>query len=145
MIRRPPRSTRTDTLFPYTTLFRSDVCGVALAPVADVEPVETPDSILYSNLMASCVDLPPGTGRLREAQALSLARYLQRKEAIGGAIARRDLEEVEQLLGEAVATAQAADEALEAFVFRAGRERAAALVGLFHLPTRRGAPRRRKS
>src|SRR3546814_1656389 len=29
MIRRPPRSTRTDTLFPYTTLFRSgrDVCG----------------------------------------------------------------------------------------------------------------------
>src|SRR3546814_8186816 len=35
MIRRPPRSTRTDTLFPYTTLFRSSVadikadCGVA--------------------------------------------------------------------------------------------------------------------
>src|SRR3546814_4914239 len=29
MIRRPPRSTRTDTLFPYTTLFRS---GVAVEP-----------------------------------------------------------------------------------------------------------------
>src|SRR3546814_18189109 len=27
MIRRPPRSTRTDTLFPYTTLFRSPICG----------------------------------------------------------------------------------------------------------------------
>src|SRR3546814_14294155 len=27
MIRRPPRSTRTDTLFPYTTLFRSGVQG----------------------------------------------------------------------------------------------------------------------
>src|SRR3546814_16179009 len=27
MIRRPPRSTRTDTLCPYTTLFRSDVPG----------------------------------------------------------------------------------------------------------------------
>src|SRR3546814_5267024 len=26
MIRRPPRSTRTDTLFPYTTLFRSQEC-----------------------------------------------------------------------------------------------------------------------
>src|SRR3546814_15865125 len=25
MIRRPPRSTRTDTLFPYTTLFRSEI------------------------------------------------------------------------------------------------------------------------
>src|SRR3546814_7602497 len=27
MIRRPPRSTRTDTLFPYTTLFRSGIGG----------------------------------------------------------------------------------------------------------------------
>src|SRR3546814_12690810 len=31
MIRRPPRSTRTDTLFPYTTLFRSGP-GVGSAP-----------------------------------------------------------------------------------------------------------------
>src|SRR3546814_2647901 len=31
MIRRPPRSTRTDTLFPYTTLFRSDdIAGIGL-------------------------------------------------------------------------------------------------------------------
>src|SRR3546814_10858633 len=29
MIRRPPRSTRTDTLFPYTTLFRSDASGAS--------------------------------------------------------------------------------------------------------------------
>src|SRR3546814_4059211 len=29
MIRRPPRSTRTDTLFPYTTLFRSQPKGFA--------------------------------------------------------------------------------------------------------------------
>src|SRR3546814_19759673 len=33
MIRRPPRSTRTDTLFPYTTLFRPDNVR-AIAPVA---------------------------------------------------------------------------------------------------------------
>src|SRR3546814_13184590 len=32
MMRRPPRSTRTDTLFPYTTLFRS--AGVELGDVA---------------------------------------------------------------------------------------------------------------
>src|SRR3546814_15065857 len=31
MIRRPPRSTRTDTLFPYTTLFRSPYCHSANA------------------------------------------------------------------------------------------------------------------
>src|SRR3546814_11548296 len=28
MIRRPPRSTRTDTLFPYTTLFRSVIARI---------------------------------------------------------------------------------------------------------------------
>src|SRR3546814_5117551 len=45
MIRRPPRSTRTDTLFPYTTLFRSisrrprriaDVAPTAEMPFADM-------------------------------------------------------------------------------------------------------------
>src|SRR3546814_11161685 len=36
MIRRPPRSTRTDTLFPYTTLFRSERIGAAI----DFEMVE---------------------------------------------------------------------------------------------------------
>src|SRR3546814_8019310 len=44
MIRRPPRSTRTDTLFPYTTLFRSDHPGVerrlprrAVGPFGDAD------------------------------------------------------------------------------------------------------------
>src|SRR3546814_11234891 len=32
MIRRPPRSTRTDTLFPYTTLFRSGRCRHVAVP-----------------------------------------------------------------------------------------------------------------
>src|SRR3546814_11014359 len=32
MIRRPPRSTRTDTRFPYTTLFRSSVSAQDVAP-----------------------------------------------------------------------------------------------------------------
>src|SRR3546814_11286040 len=38
MIRRPPRSTRTDTLFPYTTLFRSSDL-VQGAEVATLEPL----------------------------------------------------------------------------------------------------------
>src|SRR3546814_3621268 len=37
MIRRPPRSTRTDTLFPYTTLFRS-VRGRATRLVLEYQP-----------------------------------------------------------------------------------------------------------
>src|SRR3546814_20617548 len=42
MIRRPPRSTRTDTLFPYTTLFRSD--AVAQPHLADRNVAETRDA-----------------------------------------------------------------------------------------------------
>src|SRR3546814_10031329 len=38
MIRRPPRSTRTDTLFPYTTLFRS-----SLPDALDLLTTEFPD------------------------------------------------------------------------------------------------------
>src|SRR3546814_9469039 len=37
MIRRPPRSTRTDTLFPYTTLFRSCL-SQQMAPSKDHTP-----------------------------------------------------------------------------------------------------------
>src|SRR3546814_3020793 len=34
MIRRPPRSTRTDTLFPYTTLFRSHTAQPAISALS---------------------------------------------------------------------------------------------------------------
>src|SRR3546814_2862609 len=51
MIRRPPRSTRTDTLFPYTTLFRS-IVGPALgdllsavAPVASFAEPHFPEEL----------------------------------------------------------------------------------------------------
>src|SRR3546814_2347087 len=44
MIRRPPRSTRTDTLFPYTTLFRSLVvfvgAGASMAPPSNLPNFE---------------------------------------------------------------------------------------------------------
>src|SRR3546814_12152623 len=44
MIRRPPRSTRTDTLFPYTTLFRSDALNARYGFVSiDVVSIQ-PDS-----------------------------------------------------------------------------------------------------
>src|SRR3546814_9904248 len=40
MIRRPPRSTRTDTLFPYTTLFRSVPDGLPQLAGPDGKEVE---------------------------------------------------------------------------------------------------------
>src|SRR3546814_20225295 len=57
MIRRPPISTRTDTLFPYTTLFRSRPAGVALhrrkgAPEPGEEgmPVQTMEDLFLHGL-----------------------------------------------------------------------------------------------
>src|SRR3546814_16632347 len=41
MIRRPPRSTRTDTLFPYTTLFRSETSNKLLGLI-DGRTIYTP-------------------------------------------------------------------------------------------------------
>src|SRR3546814_6864894 len=53
MIRRPPRSTRTDTLFPYTTLFRSQAAfDVNLATLFQIaldhadQPVAVDDDIM---------------------------------------------------------------------------------------------------
>src|SRR3546814_1111529 len=56
MRRRPPRSTRTDTLFPYTTLFRSDVVeirhlAVEALPVRLVQR-QAPDGIALGRALA---------------------------------------------------------------------------------------------
>src|SRR3546814_11360461 len=61
MIRRPPRSTRTDTLFPYTTLFRSvRACGgePLLLPIA----ADTEDSLVELAAGARGADLLLTTG-----------------------------------------------------------------------------------
>src|SRR3546814_10660217 len=42
MIRRPPRATRTDTLFPYATLFRSQQQRIAFVPH---HMIDTPDAL----------------------------------------------------------------------------------------------------
>src|SRR3546814_6499142 len=67
MIRRPPRSTRTDTLFPYTTLFRSDSqldalgrgCGVGRAAVHG-----DGGAVVYR--AQAQADLPHGSSRSEE-------------------------------------------------------------------------------
>src|SRR3546814_18434855 len=49
MIRRPPRSTRTDTLFPYPTLFRSiRKFGLRLDPNTDIEIVNPEDDSRFN-------------------------------------------------------------------------------------------------
>src|SRR3546814_10689055 len=90
MIRRPPRSTRTDTLFPYTTLFRSDAHALvgqphmhgvgggggvhgyrldahlaagAMDPERDLAAVGDQDLLEHWHLTPG----PPGSGRTRPA------------------------------------------------------------------------------
>src|SRR3546814_8070621 len=60
MIRRPPRSTRTDTLFPYTTLFRSDFqqVGISVERLGDILNTRT-------ELPGSRMALPPIRGRVQ--------------------------------------------------------------------------------
>src|SRR3546814_16539931 len=50
MVRRPPRSTRTDTLFPYTTLFRSTVNDAPRYEVLDTSPA-APELARLSTLL----------------------------------------------------------------------------------------------
>src|SRR3546814_8980982 len=56
MIRRPPRSTRTDTLFPYTTLFRSDLIGL----VEDDQPVALSGDADRSHIIWPCIGVVHG-------------------------------------------------------------------------------------
>src|SRR3546814_1807667 len=61
MIRRPPRSTRTDTLFPYTTLFRSIETGNLVSNPIDI-------AVSYSNYAAGAAmaEHLAGLGRSEE-------------------------------------------------------------------------------
>src|SRR3546814_5535600 len=55
MIRRPPRSTRTDTSFPYTTLFRSSNLGAgdSYDPVTGVLKIATAEGGTFEIVMTS--------------------------------------------------------------------------------------------
>src|SRR3546814_4820270 len=64
MIRRPPRSTRTDTLFPYTTLFRSVVARLSTHPRAGAVRRRAP----------CCCDRRSGDGHRFAAARASRAR-----------------------------------------------------------------------
>src|SRR3546814_13601246 len=59
MIRRPPRSTRTDTLFPYTTLFRSLSGGVRYTK--ETKRAELQNVHVNPGLPLRALQLPVGT------------------------------------------------------------------------------------
>src|SRR3546814_2708577 len=73
MIRRPPRSTRTDTLFPYTTLFRSAPSTDRM--VADRRNARPSDPPLFWSELGDRVECRPGeTARLDRTTGLAHRR-----------------------------------------------------------------------
>src|SRR3546814_15655537 len=67
MLRRPPRSTRTDTLFPYTTLFRSTEFGVHELDSIAPQTVE---------MGRACVALEHRSGSVLALMWAGILRYL---------------------------------------------------------------------
>src|SRR3546814_8128792 len=98
MIRRPPRSTRTDTLFPYTTLFRSliaieDYQGKVVALTSrttilmtlDGNQLQLPNALVFKSVLLNysqnprrrfdfTVGIDPAHS-IRQAQTLALEAY----------------------------------------------------------------------
>src|SRR3546814_4642201 len=81
MIRRPPRSTRTDTLFPYTTLFRSTVAS------ADWFILDSPGrtfnyALLAPQLVNRVVRSEEHTSELQSLMRTSYAVFCLKKKTI---------------------------------------------------------------
>src|SRR3546814_3118204 len=96
MIRRPPRSTRTDTLFPYTTLFRSRPAAqgpLAAAPAADLQPllgIQAPQLLvvdphplaLEQHMQAAVARSEEHTSELQSLMRISYAVFCLKKKTI---------------------------------------------------------------
>src|SRR3546814_7971426 len=99
MIRRPPRSTRTDTLFPYTTLFRSEERhGDDLAVARRDAKLQT-----FAELCRPGLQAAQGQIRLLPAHRIGTGVELEqappfvRTERIAGAPADREVRELAPL------------------------------------------------
>src|SRR3546814_9100753 len=92
MIPRPPRSKRTDTLFPYTTLFRSiaQIAIVAIAPVMQVDFVFYPGINLIAFAISAVIGVVFGyfparrseehTSELQSLMRISYAVFCLKKK-----------------------------------------------------------------
>src|SRR3546814_8500108 len=91
MIRRPPRSTRTDTLLPYTTLFRSaapgQVAGRLAAGMGELDPERRRAELLHiggdlrqCGLLHGIVRSEEHTSELQSLMRISYAVFCLKKK-----------------------------------------------------------------
>src|SRR3546814_4386669 len=77
MIRRPPRSTRTDTLFPYTTLFRSLLAvNPAVNPSLSYDPLTSFAPVAFLSRVRS----EEHTSELQSLMRISYAVFCLKKK-----------------------------------------------------------------
>src|SRR3546814_7864123 len=95
MLRRPPRSTRTDTLFPYTTLFRS--AGVAVGKLVAGGELDVADPVAvgieHAVLRGTGEDLPAD----RIAADPAVGHHELQFQVVGQAVAGRSEEHTSEL------------------------------------------------
>src|SRR3546814_18146607 len=81
MIRRPPRSTRTDTLFPYTSLFRSEK-GSPSAEGVRPRHGECPSCMQSASAGSPVLDTTPATTRRSEEHTSELQSLMRISYAV---------------------------------------------------------------
>src|SRR3546814_8907138 len=79
MIRRPPRSTRTDTLFPYTTLFRSGERGERIVVRAEISRAKG-DRVGLAVSGSALVRSEEHTSELQSLMRISYAVFCLKKK-----------------------------------------------------------------
>src|SRR3546814_5145868 len=83
MIRRPPRSTRTDTLFPYTTLFRSQwLTGMTIASWFTGLAMSLPISARPMRACGTCARYSPQVPQRSEEHTSELQSLLRISYAV---------------------------------------------------------------
>src|SRR3546814_2596938 len=82
MIRRPPRSTRTDTLFPYTTLFRSPCPASSCPATAGPGPAASPAPALPRHGRRCAPRSEEHTSELQSLMRISYAVFCLKKKKI---------------------------------------------------------------
>src|SRR3546814_3861346 len=79
MIRLPPRSTRTDTLFPYTTLFRSPCGSWSATPASACRPIGSRNCSSRSGRSRTCRS-EEHTSELQSLMRISYAVFCLKKK-----------------------------------------------------------------
>src|SRR3546814_9227337 len=98
MIRRPPRSTRPDTLLPYPTLFRSEGEGIEVERVARMDVDRPADAAFLDIRLRALVHLDPADDLGGQGQIVEAAGRIElvEDEPVGGS----DCVAVDQRLGQ---------------------------------------------